>query len=63
MISQIVNTFSKFLVVIGFVFSISIPSVYSANNEIDSLTNLLLSEKNNYEIAKVNNPRGKPARH
>ena len=54
MISRIANTFFTFLIVISSVFSASIPRVYSANNEIDSLTNLLLSEKNNYEIAKIN---------
>lgn len=54
MISYLTNTFLKFIIIIGFILLANIPNVYSANNEIDSLTNLLLSEKNNYEIAKIN---------
>ncbi len=54
MISRITNTFFTFIIVTGIIFSTNTTSAYSANNEIDSLTNLLLSEKNNYEIAKIN---------
>lgn len=54
MISRITNTFFTYIIVMGFIFSTDITSVYSANNEIDSLTNLLLTEKNNYKIAIIN---------
>lgn len=54
MTKRIVNTFFTFLLIISFIISTAITSVYSANKEIDSLTNILLFEKNDYKIAKIN---------